>query len=143
MSDFHLSWIEWVGFISALIYLYFSVNQKIWLWPMGILSSIFYMAVFFNTHLYADMVLQFYYLIVSILGWMLWRDKQIIEGKKKTTIVKTSYQVLIKLFVVFLLLYVVLAYLLITIPPYLQIASSDLPYWDAFTTSASFIAHGC
>lgn len=140
MSNFQLSWVEWVGFFSALIYLYFSVNQKIWLWPMGIMSSLFYMVVFFNTHLYADMALQFYYFIVSILGWVLWRDKQIIEGKKKIQIVNTSRKVFVKLFVVFLLLYALLAYLLVWLPPILHIASSDLPYWDAFTTAASFVA---
>ncbi|TLX71496.1 nicotinamide mononucleotide transporter [Labilibacter sediminis] len=140
MMEFQLSWIEWVGFIAALIYLYFSVNQKIWLWPMGILSSLFYMIVFFKTHLYADMILQLYYLVVSIIGWMLWRERQIEEGKEKTHIVKASSPMLLKLLLVFVLLYVFLAYLLVTVPPMLNIASSDLPYWDAFTTAASFVA---
>jgi len=140
MSSFQFSWVEWVGFFSALIYLYFSINQRIWLWPMGIISSLFYIVVFFNNQLYADMVLQFYYFIVSIIGWILWRDKQITEGKKKTQIIRMSKKVFVILFVVFVLLYVLLTYLLITLPSMLHISSSELPYWDAFTTAAGFVA---
>ena len=83
MLDIQFSWIEWFGFITALIYLYFSVNQKIWLWPMGILTSVFYMVVFFDARLYADMGLQLYYLVVSITGWIIWKSKQQQEQKQK------------------------------------------------------------
>ncbi len=140
MTEFILSWTEWVGFVSALIYLYFSVNQKIWLWPMGILSSVFYMVVFFDVQLYADMVLQVYYLVVSIAGWIMWRHKQVEESKEKTKIRVVNKALLINLSASFIVLYVILAFLLIKIPPILNLASSDMPYWDAFTTAASFVA---
>lgn len=140
MFDIQFSWIEWVGFIAALVYLYFSVNQKIWLWPMGIITSAFYMAVFYDARLYADMALQVYYLVVSISGWIMWKSRQDEECRTKTTIIKVNNIMAGKLFFAFVILYGVLAYLLINIPPLLNVEASDLPYWDAFTTAASFVA---
>ncbi len=140
MSDFSFSWLEWFGFVSAIIYLYFSVNQKIWLWPMGIVSSLFYMIVFYYTRLYADMILQLYYLVVSIWGWIFWHDRQIDEGNEKIKIQKVTNKTYIRLLVAFCILYVLLAYLLLTVPSALNITASDMPYWDAFTTAGSFVA---
>ena len=140
MPEIVFSWIEWVGFITALIYLYFSVNQKIWLWPMGILTSAFYMWVFFDVRLYADMVLQVYYLVVSIMGWIMWHSKQQEEHCEKIKIVKLTKNITIQLVLAFVGIYAGLAYVLIVIPPLLGISASDLPYWDAFTTAASFVA---
>ncbi|SMO77464.1 nicotinamide mononucleotide transporter [Saccharicrinis carchari] len=134
------SWIEGVGTLAALVYLYFSVNQKIWLWPMGILTSAFYMAVFFDARLYADMILQVYYLVVSVVGWIIWRSRQLNEHKETTRILKTTKNRAALFLLAFGLLYGLLTFLLITVPPMLNIAASDMPYWDAFTTAASFVA---
>ncbi|GAF04073.1 nicotinamide riboside transporter PnuC [Saccharicrinis fermentans] len=140
MADYLLSWGEWFGFITALVYLYFSINQKIWLWPMGILTSAFYMSVFFDARLYADMVLQIYYLVVSIYGWIIWKNRQSDEQVDKIMIVKVNKSMLFKLLLAFGVLYVALAFILIVVPPFIGIAASDLPFWDAFTTAASFVA---
>ncbi len=66
------NWIEIVGAILSLIYLYLSIKQKLSLWAFGFLSSAFYIVVFYKTGFYADMSLQFYYLIISIYGWIVW-----------------------------------------------------------------------
>ena len=72
------NYIEVLGFATALIYLYFSIKQKIWLWPFGIATSAFYIYVFFMSKFYADMGLQVYYLVISFYGWYNW-----LYGKKK------------------------------------------------------------
>ena len=66
-------WIEIVGAILSLIYLYQSIKAKVSLWFFGIISSLFYIVVFFQTKFYADMSLQFYYVIISIYGWINWK----------------------------------------------------------------------
>ena len=58
----------------SLIYLYLSIKQKISLWIFGFLSSAFYIVVFFESKFYADMSLQFYYLIISVYGWKNWKS---------------------------------------------------------------------
>ena len=60
------------GTLASLIYLFYSIKEKIWLWPWGIIASALSIWVFFSTRLYADMSLQFYYLIISFYGWWYW-----------------------------------------------------------------------
>ncbi len=138
--DFQLSWVEWIGFIVSLVYLYFSINQKIWLWPMGLLSSIFYVIVFLVVHLYADMILQVYYLIVSLWGWIFWKKKQENDKNKNMPIIKTSLKDFINISIAFIVLYLLLVLVLLKLPAVLNITSSAMPYLDAFTTAGSFVA---
>ena len=57
--------VELTGAISGFVYLFFSIKQKIWLWPAGIFNVSVYIYVFFVSWLYADMALHFVYLIIS------------------------------------------------------------------------------
>ncbi len=68
-----INYIEVTGAILGLIYVILSIRQNISLWFVGILTSAFYIVVFLNSKLYANMALQFYYLIMSIYGWYIWK----------------------------------------------------------------------
>lgn len=48
------------------------MRQNIWNWPIGIANNIFYVFVFFKSGLFADMGLQFVYLIIAVYGWWNW-----------------------------------------------------------------------
>lgn len=76
------NWIEIVGAILSLIYLYLSIKQKLSLWFFGIISSLFYIVIFFQTKFYADMSLQFYYVVISIYGWINWKHADDLAGKE-------------------------------------------------------------
>ena len=76
------NWIEIVGAILSLIYLYLSIKQKLSLWFFGIISSLFYIVIFFQTKFYADMSLQFYYVVISIYGWINWKHGVDVAGKE-------------------------------------------------------------
>lgn len=130
--------IEGLGVITALIYLFFSIRQKIWLWPFGILTSAFYIYVFFKGRLYADMGLQVYYLIISFYGWYFWIFGAKGQDKLKVAVLdpKLTRNLLFLTFVIYWLLVLALKIL----PSWLEILPSDLLYWDAFTTAASIIA---
>jgi len=66
------NYIEVFGAVSGVIYVFLEIRQSIWLWPIGIITSAVYIWVFFTGKLYADMSLQGYYLVISILGWYWW-----------------------------------------------------------------------
>ena len=133
-----LSWIETnyveiLGVIFSILYLYFSIRQNILLWPMGIASALLYMVVFFQSKFYADMGLNGYYVVISIYGWFLWkRGKEEQEsglpvsrlGKKNAAI---------------LLLVTAAAFVGIGIV-LKEYTDSPVPFWDAFTTAVSFTA---
>jgi len=100
------NWIEIVGAILSLIYLYLSIKQKISLWVFGFFASAFYIVVFFQTKFYADMSLQFYYLAVSIYGWINWKYGTHQAGKELPA-TKTSMRMILQLSLASILIYVV------------------------------------
>jgi nicotinamide mononucleotide transporter len=66
------NYIELFGAVTGVIYVIFEIRQIIWLWPLGIITSGVYILVFFSSKFYADMSLQVYYLVISVLGWYWW-----------------------------------------------------------------------
>lgn len=135
MMDWILeNWLELFGTISALVYLYFSIKQNVWLWPLGFLASAVYTIVYWQTGFYADMVLQVYYLIVSLYGWYHWvfesgNDKG--DALPVTRVRKKQGAVLLG---VSLLLFVLIAFVLN------RFTDSDVPIGDALTTAFSVTA---
>lgn len=66
------NYFEIFGAVTGIIYVFLEIKQNIWLWPVGIITSAVYIWIFFTGKLYADMSLQAYYLVISILGWYWW-----------------------------------------------------------------------
>lgn len=67
-----MDWIEVFAAVTGLLYVVLEIRQKRFMWVLGAISSLFFMAVFFSSALYAAMGLQVYYLFVSIYGWKKW-----------------------------------------------------------------------
>lgn len=73
ISDWLLkNWIEIFGAVTGIVYVFLEIRQNSWLWPVGIITSAVYIWVFFSSKFYADMSLQWYYLMISCLGWYWW-----------------------------------------------------------------------
>ncbi|NLA48561.1 MAG: nicotinamide mononucleotide transporter, partial [Bacteroidales bacterium] len=66
------NYIEIFGALAGVVYVFLEVRQNIWLWPVGIVTSSVYLWVFFTGRLYAEMSLQAYYLVISVIGWCWW-----------------------------------------------------------------------
>lgn len=128
------NYIELFAAISGFIYIFFSIRQSIFLWPIGIITSAGYIVVFYRTTLYADMALQGYYLIVSIYGWYHWlrgKDKSI--GNETIKIITLSVRGVIYMFVSIALLTALLWYIL-------GHTNASNPFWDSFITAGSIVA---
>jgi len=129
------NYIELVGAIAGLVYLYFSIKQNILLWPLGIITSAIYVYVFFITKFYADMGLQVYYLGISIYGWYIWsRGKYLEKEQKELPVTQLRLKNWPILIIITSFLTVGISFILI------RYTDSELPYWDAFTTAASVVA---
>ena len=50
----------------------FSIKKNIWVYPTGIISTALYVYILFNFGLLGDMMINFYYTVMSIYGWILW-----------------------------------------------------------------------
>ncbi len=142
ISFFIENWFEITGALLAVFYLLLSIRGNIWLWVLGFLTSSFYLIIFFKSQLYADMGLQFYYIIVSIYGWFHWLgkrkdDKVIVPNIKTSSLSLKAWMVSLTSV---LLLTFIIYWILLYGPSFFDLPDSALPLGDAFTTSASIIA---
>lgn len=125
-------WIEIVGAILSLIYLDLSIKQKVSLWFFGIISSVFYIVIFFQTKFYADMSLQFYYVFISIYGWINWKRGKLGSGEELLT-TQLSKRLLLNLVIVTGLIYIVY-YLILS-----KFTDSTIPKADSLVGALSVV----
>ncbi len=128
------NYIELLGAVFGLLYILLSIKQNIWCWPVGLITSALYVYVFFVTKFYADMGLQVYYVIVSIYGWYHWKFGSKSKQQDDLKISKTTVKLGVILVISSIVLFVLIAYILV------NYTDSEVPYWDSFTTAASFVA---
>jgi len=67
------NFIEIIGAVLAFVYLILEIKRKWFFWVVGIISSSFYVYIFFYARLYAEMGLNFYYIIMSVYGLFNWK----------------------------------------------------------------------
>ena len=126
------NWVEIVGALAGFVYIFFEIKVSKWMWPIGLLTSVFYVLVFYNSKFYADMSLQFYYIVISIVGWYWWLKGGREGGELEISNLKKNLAY--KLLAASILIFGLIAYVLI------EFTDSPLPYWDALTTSLSIVA---
>lgn len=125
------NYIEVIGALAGLIYLYLEIKQNIWLWPLGIITSAFYIYVFFTSKFYADMGLQVYYLVISFYGWWHWLYGSKDIQKEELPITRTSAKQWIYISLITLVLFGVMVFIL------KRYTDSPVPIGDAFVTAWS------
>jgi nicotinamide mononucleotide transporter len=125
---------EVAGTLIALAYLYFSIKQNIWLWPLGLISSAIFAYVFFRSKIYAGMGLQVYYVIISVYGWYNWWKVR--NRNKLSTSVNSllnNYKLIIILVLIVVFLFIILSQILIQ-------TNTNVAYFDAFISALSIVA---
>lgn len=64
--------LEFTATFFGLLSVYFSIRKNIWVYPTGIVSTALYVYILFKFGLLGDMLINFYYTVMSIYGWVLW-----------------------------------------------------------------------
>lgn len=138
------NYIEIFGAVTGILYVFLEIRQNIWLWPVGIATSAVYIIVFFTNKFYADMSLQGYYLVISVLGWYWWlrgggqraqgKGQSECDEKERLFVSRLKAKMGIILALVFVVLYTVMWQVLD------RFTDSPVPEWDSFITSLSIIA---
>lgn len=120
---FFKNWVEVIAAVLGIIGVWLTAKQNIWCWPLGLLNVILSLYVFFVTKLYADVVLQVFYLVMTIYGWYNW-----LYGGENKTVLKVSH--IRKKLLLFLILISVVC-IFITGYLFSKYTDAALPYWDA------------
>ena len=130
------SYIEVLGALLGLAYIFLSVRQNILTWPVGLLTSALYVYVFYASKFYADMALQVYYVLVSIYGWYYWlKGNPAGQGKVAAVPVeRTPLRYWVPILALSVALFLLIAFVL------KDYTDSPIPVWDALTTALSIVA---
>lgn len=128
------NYIELLGAILGIAYIFFSIRQSILTWPVGLLTSLLYVWVFFVSKLYADMGLQMYYVAISIYGWYEWLFGNQTNHTESIKVSRINFRMGVILSVVSILLFFVIWYVL------KNYTDSPVPMADSLATALSIVA---
>lgn len=125
----HTSIIEWLAVGFGVSEVLLAKKNNIWLYPTGIISILLSMFLLLNAHLYAETLLNIYYLVMSVYGWVIWKERH--AGKEIEVSWTNSKELSIALLISglgFVILYLTLKHF----------TDSDVPVWDAFVSSTAW-----
>src|SRR5471030_353097 len=125
------SLLEVIGVITGLLCVYLAAKNIIWNWPLAIISVAIYIFIFFDSHLFADMGLQVYFLITNIYGWYFWSKKP--SSDKKTPVMRIKKNEL----VLSVLTIIIFTFFLGSV---LKYTTASYPFIDSFCTACSLVA---
>ncbi len=101
-------------------------------WPLAIISSLLYFALFWNSLLYGDASLQIFFAVVALWGWWQWLRGTQADGaelKVRSLPAHTRWWLLAALAAAWPATGLFLK----------TFTNTDVPWWDAFPTAASVI----
>lgn len=120
------SLLEWFGVFFAVVQVLLAQRNNIHNYLFGIAGIILAMFVKFNAKLYAEFTLDFYYLVMSIYGWLFWKfGKQQTETPISFTTTTEKYKSAGIVVAAFLIFYIFLT----------NFTNSDVPLWDSLVTA--------
>src|SRR5690606_16782258 len=122
------SWLEWVSVLAGVIQVFLSKENKVLTYPFGIISILTAVAVLYPAKLYAEMILQGYYLVMSVYGWWFWTNKQN-EPRPITYANRRDWKIV-------LLINLLACFLLHTVLQ--RWTDSDVPIWDAWVSCTAW-----
>ncbi len=155
--------VEIFGAVTGIAYVILEIRRNIWLWPLGIVTSAVYIYVFGREGFYANMGLQWYYLVISIYGWYKWRaaissnneeahrasgivdpgDTQITLPQKNPENIDGAIDADVRLIDRFTAMWCIFAAVLLWIVLWFALdraTDSPVPLWDGLIASLSVVA---
>lgn len=126
------SLIEWLIFITAILYVVLAAIENVWCWSMGIISSILSVYLCYSSQLFLESGLQVFYVAMGIYGWYTWLYGSV--EKSKLSIQTSSIKQLAIYILLSGILWIPFGYFA------KHYSTQVLPYLDAFITSFSIVA---
>lgn len=127
-----VTWLEIVAFVLAIVMVVCNIRVNPIAWPLAIVSSLMYFALFWNSKLYGDASLQIVFVVVAGWGWWQWLRGTEADGSAlKVRRLSTQGR------------WLMLGLLALGWPGiglFLKhYTDTDVPWWDAFPTAGSLI----
>jgi len=124
---------EIIAVILGILYIILAAKESAWCWVSGFFSTLIYTILFWEGQLLSSALLNFYYMGMSIYGFILWKRG---EGREEKSLAVTSWPLSRHLFAIVtgVLFSLFAGYLLTAYTP------ARLPYLDAVVMVFSIFA---
>ena len=126
--------LEIVAVIFGFLSVWYSKQNKIWVFPTGMISTLIFVYLLFKWELLGDTMINGYYFIMSIYGWYIWTrkvDKTHVNQISTTTFKEKKISIVI---FIAALLFVFIVY------QKFDKWTSWVAYLDTITTAIFFVA---
>ncbi len=71
----HTKWYEYLAVFAGIISVWYSRKENVLVYPTGLINTIIYIFISFKGKLLGEATVNFYYTIMSFLGWYMWTKK--------------------------------------------------------------------
>jgi nicotinamide mononucleotide transporter len=122
---------EYIAVIFGILSVWFASRENIWNYPTGIINVGLYIFLFITAKIYAQALVQVFFLVLSVYGWYNWvHHPSSDEQSAITRLDLKGWIVSIALIIVGTILF----YFLLS-----KYTDSPVPMLDSFTTSVFFV----
>ena len=126
---------EIIAAVSGIFSVWFSRKASIWVYPTGLINTVFYIWISYDAQLIGEAIVNLYYTLMSLYGWFNWLRKnerhelivRITRSSKKDWIIQSSFFIF-----VYVLIFISLRYLKDAFFP------GAIPWADALASAAAF-----
>ena len=125
---------EWFGTVFGIAGVVLTAKRSVFCWPAWLVSIIAYGVFFTQIKLYADAVLQVFFLITSILGWLAWQKDKAGDAEAELPVTWTPTRERWAYFVLTVLSSVGIGFV------FDRYTDAHVPYWDAGCAGISVAA---
>jgi len=149
-----LRFLDILGFVVGLVYLWLEYKASIWLWLASIIMPAIDMVLYYKAGLYADFGMAIYYCLAALYGYLAWtagkrRSRRLAlsgtssplsdqdSGKKSSSELPVTHfkkEYILPAMLVFVVLWFLIWWFLSSN------TNSTVPLTDAFTTALSIVA---
>ena len=80
--------LEFIVFVFGILSVWFAKKENVLVFPTGLVATTITVYLLFNAGYFGDMIINFYFSIMSVYGWYNWSKK--IQNQSKITISRTN-----------------------------------------------------
>ena len=129
------TWPEYIAVFAGIASVWFSRIENILVYPVGLINTIIYIYLSVKGDLYGEASVNFYYTVMSIIGWYMWLRR---DAKKELIlhVTHSDKKMWIDQLLFFLFFYITI-YIALT---FLKqgFAKGAIPWADAFASATAF-----
>ena len=126
------TWLEIIAVVISLAMVGCNIREIHWGWPLAIVSSLMYFALFWRNRLYGDAALQIFFVVVAFWGWFQWLRGVRADGSS-LAVTRLTRRGLALTVGACAVLWPATGLFLKTF------TDTDVPWWDAFPTAVSLV----